>query len=114
PRVFSAYGLVTFACSAFKAFAVQNIDLAARIDDELGALQDFSSQGNRRATCAQHLRQELMGQWKAVQGGPVLAEEQPAGQALFNVVYPVAGGGIGNLHQMALKKAAAKRAQCAW
>jgi hypothetical protein len=89
---------VAFAAGGFEGFAVEDADGAARIFDDLGFLQGAGGLGDAAAVGAEHGGEEVVGEREEARLDAVLRHEEPAGEALFDVVEAIAGGRLRNLH----------------
>ena len=89
-REFANHG-IAFACSAFQALAVEDVDVTALIFDQTDALQRARRHGDGGAARTEHLREELLRDEKHVILDAVLQHEQPAGEPLLDFVQAIAG-----------------------
>jgi hypothetical protein len=93
---------VALAGGLLQAAGVLDVDDAAGVGDEAAILEDASGYGNRGAGAAEHVGEELMGHGEGCGVGAVLADEQPAGEAGFDFVLGIAGGGLHDLDKLGL------------
>ena len=92
-REFANHG-IAFACSAFQALAVEDVDVTALIFDQTDALQRARRHGDGGAARTEHLREELLRDEKRVILDTVLQHEQPAGEPRLDEVKSSAGSGL--------------------
>src|SRR4051794_10648374 len=71
--------------------------MAATGADHAGSLEDTGRRADAGAMDAHHETQELVSHFQIVAVGAIKGHQQPAGQALLNVVPPIAGGGLHGL-----------------
>ena len=77
---------VTAAGSLLQARAIDDRDIAALIVDQALAPQRRRSNRNADPAHAEHVRQELMCELKAIGPGAILRHQQPAGEAWTQAV----------------------------
>ena len=93
---------IAFAGGLLEAFAVVDGHVASGIGDQPGLAQDACCDSDGTAADAQHHGDKFMGEGHAIGLHPVMTHEQPASEALFELMGAIAGGGLGGLHQEAL------------
>lgn len=93
---------IALAGAGFKAGAVQDADLAARIDDESVELQLSRSNGDSGAVAAEHGGDVLVGKVDHRGFHSVRAEQEPARKTFIDGVAGVAAGGLRGLKEVGL------------
>src|ERR1043166_4848034 len=78
--------LITFARRRFQFLSVLYLDSAPKVFNGSRFLQNASGKAHAGASCAEHLRQELMGDGEQFRIHAVLAHEQPTCQPLFDLM----------------------------
>jgi hypothetical protein len=91
---------ITFAGGLFKILAVHNRHCATSVLDDLLPLQNTSRQGHAGSVCSQHRCQKIMSDRQGPRIYSILRHQQPPRQTLLNVVQPIAGGRLGDLHSL--------------
>ena len=81
---------------------ILNGDMSAGICDESRILQNAGGHGNRAAARTEHHGNKLLRYEQAICLNSVMAHQEPPGQALVNLMYAVARGGLGGLHEQAM------------
>jgi hypothetical protein len=81
---------VTFASSLLELFMIRDPQLTAAVFNGAFLLQDASRQTYTRTIGPKHCREELMGDVQRILGGPILCDQQPACEALFDTVKAIA------------------------
>src|ERR1700761_6979795 len=89
---------VALACRVLKAKTVSDGYPAACVVDKTSLLQHSRGNGNAGSSDAQHHRQKLVRHRECVALAAVVCHEQPASEALFDMVPTVTGGGHSHLH----------------
>src|ERR1700730_10361609 len=91
-------GGVTTASGRFESAAVQYLDLTAMIFYVPAALQYAGSRRDADAADAEHVREEFMGDVKAIRMGAILRHQKPARQARPDLVKAQTRRGRCELH----------------
>jgi hypothetical protein len=91
---------IAFAGTFLEFFPVEDSYGAAGVFDRLFSLENAGSETDAWAVSPEHGRQEIMGDAEQAIVDPVLHDQQPASEALFNPVEPVAGGRLSGLHAL--------------
>src|SRR5581483_201235 len=96
---------VTLAGRRLEALAVEDADAAAAVLDQLAVLQRGRRPRDADPAHAEHVREELLRQAEFVGAHPVARHEQPAREALLDLVKAVARRGLGNLGEQRVRVA---------
>src|SRR5512134_3036251 len=90
--------LVTTASGCFETLPVENADVAPAVTDQISLLQGAGGLGHGDPQYAQHAAQQLLRQTKVIRSHAVARHQEPAGEAGFDQVKTVAGGGLRDLN----------------
>ena len=91
---------VTLARALFKLRAVQNLHFTTGPLDSPLFLQHSRCQAYRGPVRPEHRGKEILGDGNRRGIDPVLSDQQPAGEALFDIVKSIARGGLRDLHPL--------------
>lgn len=93
---------VALAGVFFEAWAVEDRDFPSTVLDEVVGFEGFCGYADGGAVGAEHIGEVLVGELEGGGFGSVGAEEEPACEALGDVVVCVASGGLGGLDELGL------------
>ena len=91
---------VTLAGAVFEFCPAQNLHCSARVLDDLLVLQNASCQAHSGPVGTEHGRKEIVGDSQRRGIHSILRDEQPAREALFDIVKPITGGCLRELHSL--------------
>ena len=94
--------VVALAGLFFEAGAVEDDDFSAGVLDEVFGFEGFGGDADSGPVGAEHVGEVLVGELEGGGFGAVGAEEEPACEALGDVVVCVASGGLGGLDELCL------------
>src|SRR5438552_12636856 len=95
--------LITFTRRRFQAFPIQDPDLASGVLDQTGILQAAGGYGNALATSSQHVGDKFLSHQQLIGTHSVMAEQQPAAQALFHGMETVTDSRLRDLGNQCLR-----------
>jgi len=93
---------IALAHPRFQAGAVEHLDAAARVADQVGLLQLQRPFGHAFPAHAEHVGDQLLGHRELVARQPVQAEQQPAAELLVERVMAVADSRLRHLRDECL------------
>ena len=102
---------IALAGSFFEGFAIQYLHGTAHILNEPRIFEDAYRQRYAGTSGTEHLGKKFVGKRKQLRIDAILTHQQPARQALLNLMQPVASRKLGDLHPMHQSEAAEFRPQ---
>ena len=104
-------GVVALARCGLETWPVGNMHPTPRVVDQPRLLQHAGSNRHPGSAYAEHQREELVRHDELVRVGPVMRNQQPAGEAVLNRMARVAGSGQRHLRMEGQGVAQQERAQ---
>ncbi len=92
-------GRVALAASGFEALSIDDGDAPSVICDQTRRLEQLGREGDGPTPGAEHLPEDVVGDWKRVRSDPIVGHEQPTAETLLGGVEPIARGQLRDLRE---------------
>lgn len=91
---FIFHGAIALTDARFQTMAIHNADAATAVMDQSGVLQASCGYGHALAASTEHMSDELLGHQQVRAVFPVVTQQQPAAEPLFNRMQAIAHRGL--------------------